>query len=82
LQPPVLYFADIEQYDCDHQKHCQHNEVRAEVVLTAKHHDGFCLWPSRTTTHSIVRTAWRGGGGDVVRMFVDACRAEGLRPGL
>lgn len=52
------------------------------MVLTAKHHDGFCLWPSRTTTHSIVRTAWRGGGGDIVRMFVDACRAEGLRPGL
>ena len=55
--------------------------VRA-MVLTAKHHDGFCLWPSATTTHSIVSSPWRGGAGDLVREFVDACRAEGLRPGL
>src|SRR5436190_2800173 len=52
------------------------------MILTAKHHDGFCLWPTRTTTHSVKRSGWRGGGGDVVREFVDACRAERLRTGL
>lgn len=52
------------------------------MILTAKHHDGFCLWPTRTTQHSVATSPFRGGSGDVVREFVDACRAESLRPGL
>jgi alpha-L-fucosidase len=52
------------------------------MVLTAKHHDGFCLWPTATTRHSVASSPWRSGGGDVVREFVDACAGEGLHAGL
>ncbi len=52
------------------------------MILTAKHHDGFCLWPTATTMHSVSSSPWRGGQGDVVSDFVAACRDEGLGAGL
>ena len=52
------------------------------LILTAKHHDGFCLWPTATTTHNIARSPFRGGTGDLVREFTDACRAGGIACGL
>ena len=52
------------------------------MILTAKHHDGFCLWPTATTKHSVSSSPWRSGGGDLVREFTDSCRATGMRAGL
>ena len=52
------------------------------MILTAKHHDGFCLWPTKTTAHSIAASPFRNGRADLVREFVDACRSEGLKAGL
>ena len=48
------------------------------LIVTCKHHDGFCLWPSRYTDHSVKNCSWRSGAGDVVREMSEACARHGI----
>jgi len=72
-----------DSLDCDQWAEVLASSGFKMAMLTAKHHDGFCLWPTETTEHSVANSGWTDGETcDVVKLFTDACRRHGLKVGL
>lgn len=70
------------ELDCEQWAQTVKNAGGKYMVLTAKHHCGFANWPSLYTDFSVASSPWKNGQGDVIREFVDACRANDLKIGL
>lgn len=70
------------QLDCHQWTVIAKNAGFKGVIITAKHHDGFCLWPNPVSNHTVKQSSWRNGKGDVLKDLSKACRQEGIKFGI
>ena len=68
--------------DCEQWARIAKKAGAKGIILTAKHHDGFCLWPSKFSTHTVRESKWMNGKGDVVKALNDACKKIGIEMGV
>lgn len=73
---------DPKELDCDQWCRIAKAAGAKGIVITAKHHDGFCLWPSKYSTHTVRESSWRNGKGDVLKELSAACKKYGLKFGV
>lgn len=70
------------QLDCRQWARIAKQAGAKGIILTAKHHDGFSLWPSKNSTHTVRESKWMNGQGDVVKALSEACKKEGIEMGV
>jgi len=73
---------DPTELDCRQWARVANEAGMEGIVITAKHHDGFCLWPSEYTEHSIRNSPWKNGKGDILKDLKEACEEYGLKLGM
>jgi alpha-L-fucosidase len=79
MEPSAFYPANM---NCNRWVETAKRAGARYMVLTAKHHDGFTLWPSRVSDFSVAAASWKGGKGDVIKEYVEACRRYDMRCGI
>lgn len=79
-EDPNLF--DPSDLDCDQWVATLKRAGFKGIIITAKHHDGFCIWPSMFSTHTVAQSRWRGGKGDVLADLSKACHRYGLKLGV